>query len=55
MLNALKPLIKKPNTKIVCQTYGVGKERMFEAIAKEFGIKFWPTAKSRLETLKIIY
>ena len=42
-------------TKIICQTYSVGKEKYFVEIAKRFNIKFYPTAGIRRATLKVYY
>ncbi|CAL6058192.1 DNA_cross-link repair protein [Hexamita inflata] len=55
VIDKLKTVFKPNRTKIICQTYAVGKERIFQRIAEELNIKFYPTSAHRLNTLKIIY
>ena len=54
-IEQLKQHYSEGRTKIICQTYSVGKEKLFVEIAKALKIKFYPTEKQRKATLKLIY
>lgn len=42
-------------TKLICQTYAVGKERVFVELARQLGVRFYPGSAARGATLRVLY